>query len=282
MRQLEASTVLNPFWLDVFKAIGSAGTVCLVGLFGLWLSGKKRWWLVSFTLALALLAGISLLHGLRAYNTWPVMRLLVVGRSEFVLLAVAAAWLLMSLVKQLRTRGQRCIVITFAVLFAGYYGLSPFVSPLIIEGDLRALTNNIDDDGMCLQQTAYNCGPAAAVTALHAMRIEAEVGRIAIDARTSPMHGTDPEMLCHALNANGRGRIEARCEYLASIDEMRGREPVIALVKHSYLVDHYVTVLEVTDDQVVIGDPLGGLERLSHAGFNDRWRRSGIYFERVP
>jgi hypothetical protein len=41
-----------------------------------------------------------------------------------------------------------------------------------------------------------------------------------------------------------------------------------------------VTVLEVTDTEVVVGDPLGGLTRLSYQDFAKRWRFIGIVLQR--
>lgn len=46
------------------------------------------------------------------------------------------------------------------------------------------------------------------------------------------------------------------------------------------MVDHWVTVLEVTDSEVVVGDPLGGLDRLSYQDFAKKWRFVGIVLRR--
>ena len=52
--------------------------------------------------------------------------------------------------------------------------------------------------------------------------------------------------------------------------------PVIALVKYAPLVDHYVTVLEIRKDEVVVGDPLRGRDSLTHEAFLKKWRKVGI------
>jgi hypothetical protein len=41
-------------------------------------------------------------------------------------------------------------------------------------------------------------------------------------------------------------------------------------------VDHYVAVLEVSDTEVIVGDPLKGKCKLTWPQFADRWRKSGI------
>jgi len=47
-----------------------------------------------------------------------------------------------------------------------------------------------------------------------------------------------------------------------------------------FLPDHWVTVLEVTDSEVIIGDPLSGEDRLSYQDFANRWRFMGIVLKR--
>jgi len=47
-----------------------------------------------------------------------------------------------------------------------------------------------------------------------------------------------------------------------------------------FMVDHWVTVLAVTDSEVIIGDPLGGLGRMSYAEFEEKWRFVGIVLRR--
>lgn len=56
--------------------------------------------------------------------------------------------------------------------------------------------------------------------------------------------------------------------------------PVIVTVKHRLMIDHYVTVLAVEDDGVMIADPLEGLERVSYDAFGRKWRRVGIAITR--
>lgn len=73
-----------------------------------------------------------------------------------------------------------------------------------------------------------------------------------------------------------------RCTFLnyRSVSDLK-RLPVIAVVKHGFLVDHYVTILAVTDMTVQIGDPLEGAVTLTHRQFEDRWRKCGLLIEKV-
>jgi predicted double-glycine peptidase len=46
------------------------------------------------------------------------------------------------------------------------------------------------------------------------------------------------------------------------------------------MVDHYVTVLSITDKHVEIGDPLEGKIFMSHELFREKWRKTGILVEK--
>jgi predicted double-glycine peptidase len=46
------------------------------------------------------------------------------------------------------------------------------------------------------------------------------------------------------------------------------------------MVDHYVTVLEITDSEVIVGDPLDGLDKMSYDEFQEKWRFVGIILKR--
>jgi hypothetical protein len=46
------------------------------------------------------------------------------------------------------------------------------------------------------------------------------------------------------------------------------------------MVDHFVTVLEIRDKLILIGDPLFGTTLITHDEFNQIWRFLGISLER--
>lgn len=64
---------------------------------------------------------------------------------------------------------------------------------------LRAPSPDCTSLNNCLQSNDYNCGPAAAVTALRKLGLPAEEGEIAILAHTSSATGTPPDVLARAL-----------------------------------------------------------------------------------
>jgi len=73
-------------------------------------------------------------------------------------------------------------------------------------------------------------------------------------------------------------------EYRAfkNLSELKQAGLTVAVVKFGFMVDHYVTVLEVTDSEVVIGDPLNGLDRISRDEFLKKWRFAGVVLKRQP
>ena len=60
------------------------------------------------------------------------------------------------------------------------------------------------------------------------------------------------------------------------VEELKGICPVVMIIKYRPFTDHYVAVLEVMDDTVVVGDPLSGRERMTYEEFMDKWRGVGI------
>ena len=51
-------------------------------------------------------------------------------------------------------------------------------------------------------------------------------------------------------------------------------------MKFSFLLDHYVTVLDVDDRTVTVGNPLTGKRTVNHAEFAKPWRFVGVILRR--
>ena len=65
-----------------------------------------------------------------------------------------------------------------------------------------------------------------------------------------------------------------------TISELKQAGLTLAVIKFGFMVDHYVTVLEVTDSEVIVGDPLDGLDRMSYEEFQQKWRFVGVVLKR--
>jgi len=119
------------------------------------------------------------------------------------------------------------------------------------------------------------------VTALRKLGLPAEEGEIAILSGTTSSTGTPPDFLAAALQKRyGRDGLIVEYRAFKDVSELRQAGLTLAVIKFSFLVDHYVTVLQVTDSQVIVGDPLGGVDFLSYDEFRGKWRFTGVVLKR--
>lgn len=269
---------MNP-WLET---CGVVGLTLAGGAIGYGFSRlPKRRWLVGYIVPLVPVVLVAACQWIDVLNVIPPFSWLMLGRTEFVILAVAPTMLVMTLVPRLPGKSIRILLLAFLVPYVINYGIAPFLQPALVHGKLMTLRTVVDHRGICLQQTDYTCGPAAAVTALHQLGLHGEEGQIAILAHTCASAGTAPDSLMLALDTL-YGRQGLRCEFrhFRSAAEMKTVCPVIAQIKYGFLVDHLVCVLAVTDKFVVVGDPLHGKAYMTHSEFEQKWRYLGIILRR--
>jgi len=267
--------------LTTWAWIETAGAVALavLGAAAGWRCSRWRrpWWLVGYVVPLALVATISAARWfpwLELY--WPV-RAIMAGRTEFALLALVCTMLLTTPLSRLRHRRDRIVIACFMVVCVISQSVMAFLMPAFNYRQLRDVKTLIDTDGVCIQSNGYTCGPAAAVTALHSKGVRAEEGELAILAHTTRFTGTQPDVLCQVMQQ--RYGVACRQVYFRDISELKPCVPVVAIVKFAFLIDHFVTVLEVTETTVVVGDPLKGRVEMTREEFDDRWRRCGIVLD---
>jgi predicted double-glycine peptidase len=202
------------------------------------------------------------------------------GRTEFIAFGFAVPLLFGTLIPRLRRKRERLLLWVLVCTYVVAQSALPFLLPAFARRSLAAIETTVDGHGICLQSTGYTCGAASAVTALRQLGVEAHEGELAVLSHTSRM-GTAPDLLCAALNRRfAEQGVRAECRWFGSIADLRGKEPVMAAVRYRFLIDHFVTVLRVTDSEVIIGDPLVGREALSYNEFSNRWRRYGIMLTR--
>jgi hypothetical protein len=259
----------------------TAGVVLLAGLgifIGRWIS---RWrspaWLVGYIVPLLLVVIIGIPRWSPRLESIPPFNWLMADRFEFAAMAPVITILLTTPLSRLRLRRQRYFVFFFMVLFTIYFSILPFLMPAIEYSRLSGLVTRIDHNGVCLQSCGYNCGPAAAVTVLRKIGIQAEEGQLALRAHTTRFSGTPSDSLCAAIRSCYK--VPCHTIYCRTVGELKGKEPLIAIVKFSFMVDHYVAVLSVTDREVVLGDPLLGLRKCTYNAFERQWRKCAIVIE---
>jgi len=267
---------VNPWFETIIVGITAFAGVFFGGIFS---RSRKPCWLISYIISVLLIA--ILLTAQYANLHFPFLSWIAMSRAKFVVLCLATTLGLTALLARLPNRFEKLAVCILMIVVVVWFSIFPFLVPALIQNNLANLKTRYSSDGICLQTTKFTCGPAAAVTALKKLGLSADEGQIAILARSSPVAGTQPWYLYKALqNRYGANGLECRYRYFKSAVELREAGVTLAVVKESLLLDHCVTVLEVLDRAVVIGDPVLGKKTLSFEQFGKIWRFSGITLKR--
>lgn len=265
---------MNP-WLET---AGVAFLAVAAVLLSWWVGRRRRIFVFIVTgAALIVVALIGVSRRVEALNfTEPIMHL-TAGRREFVILAFAGTMLLLTPLSLLPRRNERRLIKLLAVVAVFYFSILPFLQPAMARPRLEAIETHFDEQGVCLQSYDYTCGPAAAVTALRRLGVEAGEGELAIAAHTSPIVGTAPDLLAAALNRGfGKKGVRAEYKWFNAIDELDTRALTLVVVRGGAFVDHYVVVVHVGRDDVRIADPIDGYRTVSRDAFDQMWRGSGV------
>jgi hypothetical protein len=272
--------VLDP-WLE------TAGVV-LVAFLGILLGRafsnlRKSYWLLGYLLPFSLVLIMVLvrynndLYFIRPFN-W-----LVGGRMKFVILSFAVTMGLTVPLSRLPRKFEKILICVLMVGVVIWFSILPFLVPALIKDYLSNIQTRLSYNGICFQSTTYTCGPAAAVTALGKLGLLAEEGEIALLSHTSPVAGTLPACLSSALqNRYGSEGLKCNYRHFDSIEQLKNAGLTLAMIKDSFLLDHCLAVLEVSDDTITVADPMMGMISMPHEQFRKIWRFSGIVLERNP
>jgi len=242
---------------------------------------RKPYWVIGYAIACVILALLALGRFFYPLNFIHPFDYLLAGRSRFILLCIATTLGLTSPLKRLPCRLERILVCVVMFQVVTWFSVMPFLVPAVLRSRHESIKTIKSRQGLCFQTTKYTCGPAAAVTALAKLGIEAKEGDIAIAAHSSPVVGTLPRCLFNALeNQYADKGISYGYKLFKSIEELRSADVTLAVIKESLFTDHCVAILEVYDDHLLIADPVGGLRKMSFENFAKIWRFSGITLRR--
>jgi len=269
---------MNP-WLETI----AVSIVAVLGIFlGRAFSSLKRpFWLWGYFLALLLIAILVATRFANSLCFIPPFCWLTAGRIRFVILSLAVTIGLTTPLSRLPRRFEKVAVCILMVLVVVWFSVLPFLAPALIKDHLANLKTVVDSDGICFQTKNYTCAPAAAVTALRKLGFAADEGQIAILSHTSPIAGTLPFCLSTALqNRYGPDGLICRYRRFDSIAQLKNAGLTLAVVSDTFLSDHCVAVLEVSDKTICIADPIAGKELMTHKQFERIWRFSGITLKR--
>jgi predicted double-glycine peptidase len=259
-------------------------SIAFIGIFlGILFSRLRNpYWMCGYFLSFVFL---MILIGSRFYSFFIFGRpfcWMIAGRARYVLFGLAVTVGLMSPLSRLPKRGQKILTCVLMSIFVIWFSVLPFLLPALIENDLLNLPTRLDSDGVCLQSTDFTCGPAAAVTALGKMGFQTSEGQLAVLARTNPIAGTMQKCLSDALSSLYEQQgLQCRYRHFDSVEQLKSAEVALVVVKGSFLTDHCVVVLEVSDQAVCIADPSFGKVFMERADFEKVWRFSGITLNRL-
>jgi predicted double-glycine peptidase len=237
---------------------------------------KHPYWVVGFVIPFIFFIAVLVTRRFpELVFVWP-FSFFTHGRNEFVILSTSASIMFGTLIPRLRTKGQKVAVTILAPIAICYFGVPPFLAPALIRSQLEKLHTYIEE-GVCHQTTGFTCGAASAVTALLQFGIESEEGQLAIESFTNSTSGVPETLLASTIEKlYGDKGISCQFRRFDSVNQLRDNCPTIATIKFELFVDHYVTVLDVNDSYVTIGDPIKGRVNLAHEEFGNIWRFSGI------
>jgi predicted double-glycine peptidase len=238
-----------------------------------WWGSRRRFWWLGVAGAMTVIGLVILGHRVaRLHFAAPISWAVDADWNPF-LMTVAIGVVFATLIPKLPERRTWVSVAVIMEVLLVYYGLMPAVAPLAVRGSLAPHRNLMDRNGICLQRYSYTCGPAATVTCLERLGIMDEEVGIALEARSSPIFGTDGHLLVAAIERRHPG-VEARYRYAETLEELR--VPAVAEMVIPMFSGHYVAVLAIKGESVVIGDPLGGLREMPREVFLGYWQHGVV------
>lgn len=138
---------------------------------------KSSVWLIGFGVPLLFLVMVGLTRYIYLLTFVVPFSWVTAGRLEYVLSALMIPMLLTTPLLRLPRKLMRFLLMILLAVAVLYYSILPIVVPYFLRGEQENLISRVLDGGYFLQSTVYNCGPAAAATALGQLGVEASEGK---------------------------------------------------------------------------------------------------------
>lgn len=265
---------MNP-WNQAIVVMAVAGSGIALGRFYFGRSYKRA--LGGAFAAIGWIAFLLTAHFLHLFTLYSGLDWIAASRSKYVLICFAVCLGLISPLRYLHGLWKRLLTVGVLAGFLVFFAGLPFVGPAVYQKQIQNLPTHLDSRGLCRQSRPYTCGPAAAVTALHHLGLEASEAQIAQAAGTAPWLGTCSWDLYRALDRLYPEE-ELRCRYerFKSINQLPVGAFTLAVMREGFLMDHCVTILKITPTDVLLADPSAGLRIMPRAAFESAWRKTAI------
>lgn len=260
--------------------------VVLLGLLGGGIGfriSRTKFWPIGYLLPLVIIFLVILGRRSVVLSFYQPMEWITRISVTYWMMAWALPLLLVSLQLRLTKRGQKIALSFFLIVVLIYFSVLPALMPALARPQLARITNRYDYLGICIQSQEYTCGPAAAVNALRALHVSARESDLALTAHCGPLEGTDARELAQAINSlYGHHGIHAEYRYFSSLEELAQNQPAIVTIGVGLLVKHYITVIRISSDDILVLDPLLGRQFWSISDFRSQWNGAALVVTKVP
>lgn len=175
-------------------------------------------------------------------------------------------------------RGSTRTLIAVVVAVFATYSMIEMSAGVWLPLFAAGLSADTDGGVTVMQSTGWSCGAAALAWAARARGLHVSERQMARLAVTAPLRGTKTRGMLRALHTIG---LDAAVRRGATWEDLAAAgTPVIAGWKLSRTIGHAVVVLEMSDGQVTVGDPLLGEQTYDRAEFLADWDREMIVIRR--
>lgn len=258
-----SAEALRPLWQDIALLAVPLAVASLVGALGIILRRLPRWLGVSVACAAAIAFVGPLATAAGWAPTWLGEVVAALGGVTTVEAFVAAHLLCIVWAAPKRSLSSPFLsVLIAAVLFIVVIDNMAALRWRLRHANPRdALwTNRCDADGILAQHTGTTCAPASAAMLLHRYGMSVSEGAMAYRAGTS-LFGTDEYELADGIQSviGTRGGSAAATHETAE-EVTAGELPCIVYIDTPFGC-HAVLLDDVSDGQLEIADPLGGLRK---------------------
>lgn len=244
---------MNPWLESVLCVIASLAMACLA-----WRTPRLRFF--WFGIGLVSIA-VALWYGPVLYH-----------RSNGLMMTLAIPMVIGPLFQFPMSRFLTCGIVSASVLTMCFSGWMEFLAPALSRGELSRLETRISPTGVCIQTTPYTCGPAAAVTVLRRHGLQADEGDLALRGKASQFTGADGPGLVVAVEERfGSSGVSAESVCWQTVEELQQAGECLAVIRYDQNTDHWVAVLKITADNVLLGDPIAGRRVMKRSKFAEVW-----------
>jgi predicted double-glycine peptidase len=178
---------------------------------------------------------------------------------------------------KMSTKSARVGVGMLALLLWVVSGQRMFLSYMLPPEQMKG---QADNNGVVRQTTDYTCGAAAAATVVTQLGVAATEREMAEICGTNAFTGTDEFGVARGLRQKleGKGvRVKVRGGDWEAL--RHAALPAAVTIRYVPWIDHWVVVLEVREEVVIVGDPMRGRKVMGKEEFMAKWRKVMVTVE---